>query len=137
MIYLKFNFLLKNFLIVLWLSLEKYKIQAGAELGQAQHKLGLDFTLILCSFGFSRFGMVELIRWFQLAGFIEQVWFGIFGFYILDLLLNRFDNVRKFWRYSLVYLVQQIWFGLVPNEIICFNILSFGFGKFGQLNLFN
>ena len=30
--------------------------QAGAELGQAQLKLGLDFTLIFCRFGLSRFG---------------------------------------------------------------------------------
>ena len=30
--------------------------QAGAELSQAQLKLGLDFTLIFCRFGLSRFG---------------------------------------------------------------------------------
>ena len=35
--------------------------QAGAELGQAQYKLGLDFTLIFCRFGLSRFGLVELV----------------------------------------------------------------------------
>ena len=35
--------------------------QAGAELGQAQLKLGLDFTLIFCRFGFSRFGLVKLV----------------------------------------------------------------------------
>ena len=35
--------------------------QAGAELGQAQLKLGLDFSLILCRIGFSRFGLVELV----------------------------------------------------------------------------
>ena len=29
------------------------KEQAGTELGQAQLKLGLDFSLILCKFGFS------------------------------------------------------------------------------------
>ena len=32
-------------------------IQAGAELGQAQLKLELDFTLIFCRFGLSRFGL--------------------------------------------------------------------------------
>ena len=31
--------------------------QAGAELGQAQLKLRLDFTLIFCRFGLSRFGL--------------------------------------------------------------------------------
>ena len=35
--------------------------QAGAELGQAQLKLGLDFTLIICRFGFSPFGLIELV----------------------------------------------------------------------------
>ena len=35
--------------------------QAGAELGQAQLKLGLDFALIFCRFGFSTFGLVELV----------------------------------------------------------------------------
>ena len=34
-------------------------MQAGAELDQAQLKLGLDFTMIFCSFGFSRVGLVE------------------------------------------------------------------------------
>ena len=33
--------------------------QAGAELGQAQLKLGLDFTLIF--FTFSRFGLIDLV----------------------------------------------------------------------------
>ena len=36
--------------------------QAGAELGQAQLILGLDFTLIFCSFGLSRFGDLAC-RW--------------------------------------------------------------------------
>ena len=35
---------------------DKREKQAGAELGQAQLKLGLDFTLIFCRFGLSRFG---------------------------------------------------------------------------------
>ena len=30
--------------------------QAGAEMDQAQYKLGLYFTLIFCHFGFYRFG---------------------------------------------------------------------------------
>ena len=34
------------------------KEQAGAELGQAQYKLGLDFTLISCGLGLSRLSMV-------------------------------------------------------------------------------
>ena len=38
------------------------KKQAGAELAQTQYKQGLDFTLIFCRFGFSRFGLVELVR---------------------------------------------------------------------------
>ena len=36
--------------------------QAGTELGQAQLKVGLDFILIFCRFGFSKFGLVELVR---------------------------------------------------------------------------
>ena len=35
--------------------------QAEAELGQAQLKLGLDFILIFFKYGFSRFGLVELV----------------------------------------------------------------------------
>ena len=34
--------------------------QAGAELGQAQLKLGLDFILIFCEFGFTRLSLVQL-----------------------------------------------------------------------------
>ena len=37
--------------------------QAGAELGQAQLTLGLDFTLIFCKFGSSTFGLVKLVGW--------------------------------------------------------------------------
>ena len=42
------------------------KRQAGTELGQAQLKLGLELTLIFSTFGFSRFGSMELVRliWF-------------------------------------------------------------------------
>ena len=46
--------------------------QAGAELGQAQLKLGLDFTPIFCRFGFSGFS-------FYFIGLIEKIWFGILG----------------------------------------------------------
>ena len=49
-------------------------IQAGTELGQAQLKLGLDFTLI-----FWRFGSVELVEVFGFVSKIEWIWFGIFG----------------------------------------------------------
>ena len=40
--------------------------QTGAELDQAQYKLGLDF--IFCRFGFSIFGLVELVRWIKFTG---------------------------------------------------------------------
>ena len=35
--------------------------QAEAKLDLAQFKLGLDFTLIFCIFGFSRFGSIILV----------------------------------------------------------------------------
>ena len=57
--------------------------QAGAEMGQAQ--LNLDWTLIFCRFGFSRFGSVYLVH------------------YILNILLSRFDFLN---------LVLQVWLGL-------------------------
>ena len=44
---------------------KKNEEQAGAELGQAQLKLGLDFILIFRRFGFSWFGLVELVGWIQ------------------------------------------------------------------------
>ena len=37
--------------------------QAGAELCQAQLKLGLDFNQILRIFGCSLFDLVELVKW--------------------------------------------------------------------------
>ena len=37
--------------------------QAGTELGQAQLKLELDYTLIFCRFVFSKLGLVELVEW--------------------------------------------------------------------------
>ena len=39
--------------------ISKNKKQAGAELGQAQLKLGLDFNQIKYKFGFSLFDLVE------------------------------------------------------------------------------
>ena len=41
----------------------KYCEQAGAELGQAQLKLGFDLILIFCRFGFLIIGLVELGLW--------------------------------------------------------------------------
>ena len=35
--------------------------QAGAELGQAQLKLGLDFTLIFCRIDFTGYSLKELV----------------------------------------------------------------------------
>ena len=46
---------------ILIFKIRKIIEQAGAELGQAQLKLGLDFTMIFCIFGFSTFGLVKLI----------------------------------------------------------------------------
>ena len=37
--------------------------QAGPKLGQAQLKLGLDFTLIVCKFSSFTFGLEELLEW--------------------------------------------------------------------------
>ena len=42
-------------------SRQKKKEQAGTELGQSQLKLGLDCTVIFCRFGFSSFGLIELV----------------------------------------------------------------------------
>ena len=39
---------------------QEMKKQAGAELGQAQLKLELDFNLIFC-----RFGLIELTGWYS------------------------------------------------------------------------
>ena len=39
--------------VVVFVLSQKHSIQAGTELGQAQLKLGLDFTLIFCRVGFS------------------------------------------------------------------------------------
>ena len=40
-----------------------YELVTGmSDLTAVQLKLGLDYTLIFCRFGFSRFGLVELVR---------------------------------------------------------------------------
>ena len=59
------------------------RIQAGAELGQAQLKLGLDFYLIFFRFVFSRFCLVQLVwkNWlgvFSFVGLIEKIWYIFF-----------------------------------------------------------
>ena len=51
----------KKLRVKTYLKTEKIVKQAGAELGQAQLKLGFDFTLIFCRFGFYSFGLVELV----------------------------------------------------------------------------
>ena len=53
--------------------------EAGSELGQAQCKLGLNFTLI-----FFRFGLVELVRFdlvcrFDWIDLVWYIWLKIFG----------------------------------------------------------
>ena len=52
--------------------------QAGAELGQAQLKLGLDFNQILYTFGLSKFDLVELVGY--ILGLTDKIWFGTFRF---------------------------------------------------------
>ena len=57
--------------------------QAGAELGQAQLKPGLDFTPFFCRFiGFSGFS-------FYCIGLIEKNFFGIFGLVYLILYISN------------------------------------------------
>ena len=75
-----------------------FETQAGTELGQAQLKLGLDFTPIFCRFGFSGFS-------FYLIGLIENFWFGILGSLHFKH-LRRFNFVDFFCRLGLVNLVQ-------------------------------
>ena len=73
--------------------------QAGAELGQAQLKLGLDFTPIFCRFGFSGFI-------FYFIGLIEKIGLVYLVLYISNILLNRFNFVDIFCRLGLVNMVQ-------------------------------
>ena len=87
--------------------------QAEAELGQAQRKLGLDFTLIFCRFGFSRFGLIELVWCILFGRFDWKIWFGIFG------VVHRYTHFKHFLvRFKCVDLVWQILFkrlGLVTK----------------------
>ena len=50
-------------------------MQAGAELGQAQLKLGLDFNFLLI--GFSGFSLIDLV-WYKFD-LIDLVWYIGFG----------------------------------------------------------
>ena len=43
--------------------------QTGTELGQAQLKLGFDFTLIFCRFGFFRCVSIKLVWWISFFRF--------------------------------------------------------------------
>ena len=45
---------------IIWIK-PKYMKQAGAELGQAQPKLGLGITLFFLRFCYSRIGLVDLV----------------------------------------------------------------------------
>ena len=73
--------------------------QAGAELGQAQNKLGLDLTLIFCRLGFSRFGLVELVGRFSFIGLMEMI------------LLKHFDLVGLVWQtwFRKINLIFFVW----------------------------
>ena len=92
----------------------KERKQVGAELGQAQLKLGLEFTSIFCIFGFSGFS-------FYLKGLIEKNWFSILGSLHFKH-LRRFNFVDFFWRLGLVNFVQHILF--CPQGNIWFGILG-------------
>ena len=53
------------------------------KLGQAPLKLGFDFTLFLCRFGFVGFGMVKLVWWILFCRFdqkylVSYIWFFTF-----------------------------------------------------------
>ena len=63
--------------------------QAGAELGQAQLKLVLDFSLIVYRFVLSRFGLIVLAG---LIKFCRCDWIDLV-LYILNILLGKIDFV--------------------------------------------
>ena len=69
--------------------------QAGTELGQAQLKLGLEFTLIFCRFGFSPFGLIEFV-WLNRFGLVYLL------FYISKILLGRFSLWCWFGKFAFV-----------------------------------
>ena len=52
-----------------------YNNQAGTELGQAQLKLGFDFTLNFFRFGFSSSVFLEFICRFGLVNLVQEIWF--------------------------------------------------------------
>ena len=95
--------------VVFHLAPDEKKKQAGAELGQPQYKLELDFTSIFCRIGFSQFCLVELVSLIYFAGLIEKIWCGIFGsvyiwfftfqtFCLVDLILliHDFASLKEF-----------------------------------------
>ena len=95
------------------------KIQAGAEPGQAQLKLGLDFTLTFC-----RFGLVELVCRISFFGLIGKIWFTMLGsVYIWFFTFQTFcekDLILQIWFeiFDSIDLVWYIWFaklGLVAR----------------------
>ena len=92
--------------------------QAGTELDQAQLKLGLDFALIFCRFGFSPFGLIKLV-WLNRFGLVYLV------FYISKILPGWFSLQFWFGKFSfgLVELVGLIWF------------CRFDWKRFGLVNL--
>ena len=73
-----------------------YFEQAGAELCQAQLKLGLDFTLIFCIFGLSAFTRI---------GRIGFVGLNIFGLVHFVFTFQKFCLVDSACSVGLVYLV--------------------------------
>ena len=80
--------------------------QAGAELGQAQLKLGLDFTLILVDLVSQDLVQIYLLEWFSFVSLIEQIWFYMIG----SLHSKYFVWSIWFCIFSFVALVKLIWF---------------------------
>ena len=68
---------------------KKERTQAGAELGQAQLKLGLEFTSLFRIFGFSGFS-------FYFIGLIEKISLVYLVLYISNILLCRLNFVDFF-----------------------------------------
>ena len=48
--------------------------KAGNELGQAHLKLKIDFTLSVCRFGLSRYGLIVIIGWICFYDFKHFCW---------------------------------------------------------------
>ena len=88
---------------VLLFSKQKRGKQAQAELGKAQLKPGLDFTLIFC-----RIGSIVWVGLNQFCRFdcIDLVWYIL----LFTLHLKHFAWQILFCRFSFVVLVCQIWF---------------------------